>query len=46
MVKTEFDEKGATAGLMVRMTKPLWGTGAGGGHGQQLLCTGGIDCNG
>ena len=26
MGNTEFEEKGATAGLTVRMTKPLWGT--------------------
>ena len=27
MGKKEFDEKGATADLMVTTTKPLWGTG-------------------
>ena len=27
MGKKDFEEKGATAGLMVRTTKPLWGTG-------------------
>ena len=27
MGKKEFEEKGVTAVLMVRMTKPLWGTG-------------------
>ena len=27
MGKKEFDEKGATDSLMVRITKPLWGTG-------------------
>ena len=27
MGKKEFEEKGETAGLMVRTTKPLWGTG-------------------
>ena len=27
MGKKEFEEKGAAAGLLVRMTKPLWGAG-------------------
>ena len=27
MGRKEFDEKGATSGLMVRMTKPIWGMG-------------------
>ena len=27
MGKKGFEEKGATAGLIVRITKPLWGTG-------------------
>ena len=27
MGKKEFEEKGATAGLMARTTNPLWGTG-------------------
>ena len=27
MGKKEFEEKGATAGLMARTKKPLWGTG-------------------
>ena len=27
MGKKEFEEKGEASGLMVRITKPLWGTG-------------------
>ena len=27
MGKKKFEERGVTAGLMVRTTKPLWGTG-------------------
>ena len=27
MDKKEYEEKGSAAGFMVRMTKPIWGTG-------------------